>query len=170
MQSRLYEGDIMDILTIGSRTFSFYISESELRYRNIEPDSVTASQARELVRGFIGRETGPLLMDFYPGRHELLIFVRSDPQGPRFISFDNIEELINASLSVTSDLTSSLFFYHGQYILAMWSWEQDDCVPLLEFGRLLDMPPEFLPHLREHGRIIAKGLALHKIKSAFSPA
>ena len=163
-------GNEMDILMIGDRTFSVYISESELLSRNIAPAGVSISQAEDLVRGAIGCVHGTMMMDLFPGRHELLIFVHSDPDGPMFITFDDLEELLEASLSVSFSTASSLFLYEGKYILAVWNWTPDEAVSLLEFGHLLELPPEFLFHLREHGCVLLEPRALQTLKSIFSPA
>ncbi len=158
----------MDIQAIGSRAFTVYIGEPELHRRNIEPQSMTVSDARELVRGVLDdSDTGSVSLELYPGRHELLIFVRRNAGEPEFYSFPDLEALLEALAALSPDAASSLFFYNGAYILAVWPVEGARVPALCEFGAPLPRPGAFLLHLREHGKIIREGDAAEAFLRAF---
>ena len=160
----------MEIQALGGRTFSLYISESELQRICIEPSNITAAQARDMVRSALGMESGTMLLDLFPGQRDLLIFVHNDPCGPEFFTFQNIDHIIESIISTAAQPASSLFSYNSQYILAVWGWRNEDTASFLEFGQRLDEPPLFLLHLREHGQLLLDCQAISTIKKVFSPA
>ncbi|MGM9521457.1 MAG: adaptor protein MecA [Oscillospiraceae bacterium] len=157
----------MEVQTINSRTFSIYITETELSRRSLEPCDVTAAQARDIVRSALGAESGSLFMELFPGRHELLIFVRKNFLEVGFYSFATAEDVIDALLSCCADIAASLFYYNDEYILVVWSLSESADGALSEFGTPLQHPPGYLAHLNEHGRCLADGCALSAIKNAF---
>lgn len=158
----------MDIQAIGGGGFTVYIGEPELHRRHMEPQSVTARDARELVRGVLDCcETGTVSLELYPGRHELLIFVRRSAGEPEFYSFPDLESLLEALAALETDLASSLFFYNGAYILAVWPREGARVPALGEFGTPLSVPGAFLLHLREHGKTLCEGDAAGALLRVF---
>lgn len=157
----------MDIQAIGGGGFTVYIGEPELHMRHLEPQSVTVRDARELVRGVLDCcDTGAVSLELYPGRHELLIFVLRSAGEPEFYSFPDLESLLEA-LSALGPRASSLFFYNGSYILAVWSGDGARVPALCEFGAPLSRPGAFLLHLREHGRVIRETDAAETLLRAF---
>ncbi len=158
----------MDIQAIGGGGFTVYIGEPELHRRHIEPQSVTARDARELVRGVLDCcETGAVSLELYPGRHELLIFVRRSAGEPEFYSFPDLESLLEALAALGTDLASSLYYYDGAYILAVWPQEGARVPALCEFGAPLALSGAFLLHLREHGKVLGEGDAAETLLRAF---
>lgn len=158
----------MDIQVIGSRTYSVYIAGPELERRHLDPQGITARQAREIVRDLIGCDgTDTVSLELYPGRHEVLIFVRRSAGEPEFYVFYDLESLLEAIAACGREAASSLFFYNGTYILALWSDDGLRRGALCEFGEPLDLPGGFLPHLREHGRVIRDGDAAEALTEAF---
>ena len=159
----------MDIQAIGNRAFSVYIGESELVSRHLKPGSVTVSAARELVRDCIGGCGGAMSLELYPGRHELLIFVRRCSDEPEFYSFADLEELLPALRQLPAGAVSSVYFYNGAYILAVWPPEGSGIPALAEFGRPLSRSAAFLCHLREHGETVCEGDAAETLTRVFDP-
>ena len=159
----------MDIQAIGNGTYSLYISQEELSLSHIDPSDVTLSQAQDIVFKALGSRHGPLLMDMFPGRRELLIFVHKDVDCPVFYIFNNADNAINAALSLEPSVSASLYYYRCSYILALWLWNVEDSYPLLEFGHLVEHPSTFLLHLAEHGKPLLEGNAVSVIKNLFSP-
>ncbi len=156
----------MEIQAIGARAFSVYIPEAELTMRHIRPDSITAVEARELVEGLIDR-ADTVSLELFPGRHEVLIFVRRSFGDPEIYAFADLEELLRAILALEGSAETSLFHYGGLWILAVWPGCEGHRAQLSEFASPLDAPPGYILHLREHGRIIADGDAASVLKNAF---
>ncbi len=154
----------MDIQAIGSRAFTVYIGEPELRSRNIEPQSVTERDARELVRGVLDcPDTGLVSLELYPGRHELLIFVRRSAGDPEFYEFTDLEALLLALSALPRDAASSLYYDNGVYILAVWPDGDLPAHALCEFATPVPRRGTYLLHLREHARPIAEGNAVQAL-------
>ncbi len=160
----------MDIQAIGSRAFAVYIGEPELHKRHIEPRNVTVSTARELVRNVLDcPDTGTVSLELFPGRHELLIFVRRSDGEPEFYEFTDLEAALSALAVLPRDAASSLYYLRGVYILAVWPCDGARIQSLCEFGRAVKRPPAYLLHLREHGAAIADGDAAETLGHYFFP-
>lgn len=159
----------MDVQVIGRSAFTVYIDGEELERRRLDPRSITALEARALVSSVIGCDPfGAVSLELYPGQHELLIFVRRSSGEPEFFSFEDFEELLGAVNSCADEPTSSLFYYDGRYILAVWGFDGQTGAAFSEFAESLAFPAGYLMHLREHGRTIAEGDAVHILRSCFS--
>lgn len=158
----------MDIQAIGSRAFSVYIAGDELARCHLDPMGMTASQARQIVGPLI--DCGALdsvSLELYPGRHEVLIFVKRSSGEPEFFRFPDIESLLDALAQIDAGLVSSLFFYNGSYILAVWPADDVRAGALAEFGESLDLPGVYLLHLREHALLLCDGDAASRLREAF---
>lgn len=159
----------MDIQAISSRAFTVYIPREELERRHLEPGDITVGQARDIVSPLISCDgLGAVRLELYPGRHELLIFVKRSLGEPEFYSFEDLESLLLAVGACRDEIAASLFWYQGAYILAVWS---DDplAARLSEYGEALDLPGDFLLHLREHARVLLDGDAAEVLKKTFLP-
>lgn len=157
----------MDIQAIGSRAFTVYIAQEELERRHLEPGEITVGEARDIVSSVIQCDAlGAVRLELYPGRHELLIFVKRSLGEPEFYAFPDLESLIRAIGEFGDELAASLFWYDGAYILAVWS-DGTYMAGLSEFGDPLDLPAEFLLHLREHARVISDGDAIERLRRCF---
>lgn len=158
----------MVIQEISGLAYSVYISERELNEKHLTPSAVTAADAMELVSAITppdrsaGRCTTQL--ELYPGRHELLIFVRRGPEKLRVMSFRSIEDVISAVTDGGAADPSSLFYYDNRYILVMWLRNGE---AVCEFGDEMPVTAAFLPHLYEHGRTLCDGCAVGTLKGAF---
>ncbi len=158
----------MEIQAIGARAFSVYIAGEELERRHLDPREMTASDARRIVSGIVESDAlGTVSLELYPGRHEVLIFVRRSSGEPEFFAFTDFEALLSAVMECGGELTASLFYYEGRYILAVWVMDGVRPETLFEFGAPLDMPGEYLLHLREHGVTICDGDAAARLREAF---
>lgn len=159
----------MEIQAIGTRAFSVYIAGEELERRHLDPQGITATDARRIVSDVIENDAlGAVSLELYPGRHELLIFVKRSAGEPEFFAFYDFEALLEALEERGDDITASLFYYNGMYILAVWIMDGTRPDRFLEFGQILDVPGEFLLHLREHGTVICDGDAAQRLRKAFS--
>ena len=159
----------MDIQAIGARAFSVYIAEAELTRRKLDPLDITAEEARRIVRTLIPCDAlDTVSLELYPGRHEVLIFVKKSTGEPEFLRFEDFESVLAALLACGEDVTASLFFYEGSYILAVWSFDGLTHRGLAEFGEPLERPGDFLLHLREHGRVLCDGDAREVLLRAFA--
>ena len=157
----------MDIQAINSRSFSIYISGDELTKRHITPDSVTCSEARDILRFALGDDFGTARMDLFPGRDEMLIFVRKNIERPALFRFYDFEDLAAAVSQCSPDDPAELIYCDDSYILVLWSWDGVPCAPV-EFGDPLDVHPDYLLHLREHGRVIFDDYAVAGLREIFS--
>ena len=158
----------MDIQAIGSRAFSVYIPEAELASRHLVAQKMTAREARSIVSSLIECDTlGAVNLELYPGRHEVLIFVSRSSGEPEFFSFPDVETLAAAAGSGLGGIASSLFWYNGAYILAVWPSDSRPAGALREFAAPMSNPGSFLLHLREHAKLLCDGDALDALRAAF---
>ncbi len=160
----------MDVQTISERSYSIYITEGELNRRSISPQAVTAGDVMELIKDLTGAlPAGSTKLELYPGRHELLIFVRRNPGALRCFRFRALEDLISAALTSGGEEPSALYLYDDTYILAVWDTEDTGLAALCEFGESLDWRDAHLAHLREHGKLLLPAQALRELRAAFRP-
>ena len=159
----------MDIQAINTRAFSVYIAEAELTRRKLDPLDITAEEVREIIQGLIPCDAlDTVSLELYPGRHELLIFVKKSAGEPEFLRFEDFESVLKALRSCGEDVTASLFFYEGAYILAVWSFDGLTHRGLVEFGVPLEDPGDFLLHLKELGRVLCDGDAREVLVRVFA--
>lgn len=157
----------MEIQAIGSRAFSVYIAGEELERRHLDPMGITANEARSIVNDVIKEDgLGTVSLELYPGRHELLIFVKRSSGEPEFYAFASFEDLLDA-IREGDGVTASLYYCDGVYILAVWPMEGARRGGFEEFGRPLSRPGGYLLHLREHGKAICEGDAAERLRELF---
>lgn len=158
----------MDIQAIGSRAFTVYIPEAELISRHLVAQKMTARDARSIVSSLIECDAlGAVNLELYPGRHEVLIFVSRSAGEPEFFTFPDVETLLEAAGSGLGGIASTLFWYNGVYILAVWPSENRPAGALREFAEPLVSPGAFLLHLKEHGKLLCDGDALETLRQTF---
>jgi len=157
----------MDVQTITGRSFAVYITPDELARRKISPRDVTADAALDILSPILGRE-GDFCLDLFPGRNDLLVFVRKCWGPPLFYAFSDFEDLVSAVHACRADAPSSLYYREGTYILAV---RRTDCGSSLsafsEFGDELDLPPDYSLYLAEHAKLILPKGALNIIRAFF---
>ena len=163
----------MDIQTIGSSSLTIYISPAEMRSRNIAPGSLTADDTKNILHSaldMIGQnEYTKVSLELFPGKEDLLLFVRMCLGAPLFFSFDDLELLIAAACECSDEAPSSLSFMDSRYILTVTPWEHDNAAPILyEFGELIDAPQQYEEYIKEHGQMLIKSDALTVLKKHFT--
>lgn len=155
----------MYIQAIGTDSFSVYIPGAELAARRLTPSELTGPEAMELLTSSLGPAVKSALVEVFPGRDELLIFVLGNPGAPKFYAFSSLEDLILAA-EVCREEVSFLFYTGDEYILAVLC-QDGSCHLLGEFGERIDAPTLYLNHLFEHCRCLSSGSALSTLRRTF---
>lgn len=157
----------MDIQMISERSISIYITSEDLEKRRLTADSFSIGDAEDIISGVLGSSVGRAKLELFPGKGGLLIFVRRTVSDPELYTFSSVEPIIAAAHSLPCE-PSALYFYGGEYILAVWHL---DNTPLgfEEFGEKLPAPPEFTEHLCEHGRLLIPSDAISELRRIFDP-
>lgn len=155
----------MDIQMITDRSFSIYLTGSELTARHIVPGAVSLADAEHLIEGIFGESTGRSKVELFCGRDDLIIFVRRPEAVPEVYVFPASEPLICAACAAPEE-PSALWYAEGRYILAVWPLDSP-CSVLGEFGDRLEAPPEYLAHLKEHGKELIGQNAIARLKTTF---
>lgn len=164
----------MDIQSINTNSFSIYLDEGELQALHIDPRSVTEQEAADISRSALqslGRdsESGAAYIELYPGKRELLLFVRTDLGEPVFFQFGDFEAVL-AAAACLSPCPSALTYLGGKYILTLYPAPgQTFLAPCEEFGTRLSNPPRFDLHLREHGKTLSFPNAVAHLQNIFKP-
>ena len=168
----------MDIQTVGKDSLVIYVSGNDLRIRHIAPESVTEHDTEGIINSALVEIGMPrsetVYLELFPGRDDLLMFVQLGLGSPQFFSFDDFESLLAAvsecclSSRSSSVSQSSLIFQNGKYILVITPLLHEtppDC--LSEFGEKLSCAPEYMLHLKEHGKTIISVDAIGVLSRAF---
>ena len=162
----------MDIQFISRASYAVYIGEEELTQRGICPASVTKEQLEPILSPIFEHSSGSfeknVYFELYPGKNDVLVFIRFASGRTEFFSFQDFEILLTAVKECSDTLPAELINLENTYILAISPWE-GDAIPasLFEFGEKLPYPPAYLYHLREHGNIIIKNYAIGRLKQLF---
>lgn len=164
----------MEIQAVSGTALTIYLNSDDLKERNLRPDSVTKRDAEALLK-YAADTVGcgnvkKVYIELFPGKEEMLLFVRLSACAPLFFAFSNIEDVIAAALNVHDVMPSSLTYIDGVYILTVYPWERDmsDAV-LAEYGERLAMKPEFELYLFEHGKILMRTEAIGRLNQLFTP-
>ncbi len=161
----------MEVQAIGKAAFTVYITQNELEARSLDPRNITPAQAQDLVKTVVDcPPLGAVSLELYPGRHELLIFVKRSFGEPAFYRFGKLETLLSALEGAVSEPPSSLYLLDGRYYLVVWNFEGQASLGFSEFAEPLERPTAYLLHLREHGRTICEADAVRRLREAFFPA
>ena len=161
----------MLIQKIGNGSVSVYMAPDDLKLMQIEPDGMTdCDMLRVLKQVFqsMGQKmAGNVQLEIYPGRNDMLLFIRQSRMRPLFFSFSSFEDLLSA-VSYSEVLPSSLYYIDGIYILSVTPWD-GDCVDsaFFEFGEKLDIEPDYMLHVTEHGKTIIGCDAINTLRSSF---
>ncbi len=158
----------MDIHAVKKHTFAVYLDRTDLRNNGIDPACVTYGEVRGIIEPLIYPGcTGTVRLELFPGRDDLLIFVMQERGLPLFFKFKTSEELVSSVCEYRGNETSALYRMGNCYILLIWCYESVNPF-FAEFGEPLDMSPEYISHLEEHGKVLIEADALNMIRSAFS--
>lgn len=163
----------MEIQTICSAAFAVYLGEGDLEALHIIPAEMTEKDT-EYVLCLALQSLGKKLCrqiqtEFFPGKHELLIFIRINTGNVAFFSFSEFEDMYSAVAGCTEPLPSSLSFLDGCYILSVCPWDSSELPPsLAEFGTSLRFPPEYELYLSEHAKKLIQSDAIAALLDYFS--
>ena len=163
----------MEIQAISSASFAIFLNEEELAARHLVPEAITKSDAEAILRGALlkmqYKHLEKVCIELFPGKKEVLLFVKLNTQSPVFIVFDDIESVISAAAECSDFPPASFVCIDATYILTVYPWEHDTAVPtLLEFGEKLPVKPEYELYLYEHGEKIIETDAISRLKHFFS--
>lgn len=167
------EEDTMEVQTISNMSFAVYLDSRDLSEHHIKPDGITSEDTAAILRTAfqkLGRTfCSKAYVDFFPGRDEVMLFVRLNFKDPLFFRFEDFESVITAAAACGDVPFSSLFYIDGHYVLAVYRLEgEPDPISLFEFGAQLEYPADFALHLSEHGRELILNNAISVLREKFS--
>ena len=151
----------MNVQNIGQRSYLITVTASELGEK---AESFSQADAEKLLSQ-LGHGGGKnYRFDVYPGRDEIMIFVRAGEGSTQLWEFETLDDVMDAFEKPVSMCDSQLLKYGERYILALTPWE-GDTVPaaLCEFGRRLEVSPELAAHIREQSVIIIDSRAAESL-------
>jgi len=156
----------LNVQTIGQRSYLITVSVSELGEKAKDFSQADA----ERLLGQLGHNDGEnFRFDVYPGRDEIMIFVRAGEGSTQLWEFETLDDVMDAFEKPVSMCDSRLLKYGERYILALTPWE-GDTVPaaLCEFGKRLEVSPELAAHIREQSAIIIDSRAAESLAQNIS--
>ena len=113
-------------------------------------------------------DLSPVSIESYPGRDELLLFVRRCAGRPEFYRFDDLDTLLAAANAMPGDTVSSLYRADGAYVLALYPWDAEGgACACREFADALDVLPEYAAYLAEHAKLIISDNAIMRLRQIF---
>ncbi|MGE4486041.1 MAG: adaptor protein MecA [Oscillospiraceae bacterium] len=147
----------MEIQTICSASFTVYLGEGDLEALHITPTKMTEKDTEDVLhlalRSLGKKPCRQVQTEFFPGKHELLLFIRINTGNVAFFGFDEFEDVCSAVAGCAEPLPSSLAFLDGRYILSVYPWDSAELPSsLIEFGEGLKHPPEYELFLDEHAK------------------
>ena len=151
----------MNVQNIGQRSYLITVSARELGEK---AEDFSKADAEKLL-GQLGHNGGKnYRFDVYPGRDEVMIFVRAGEGRTQLWEFDSLDDVMDALEKPVSMCDSQLWQYGERYILALTPWEGDP-VPtaLCEFGWLINVSPELAAHIREQSEILIESRAAESL-------
>ena len=161
----------MLIQDISASALAVHIDTSELMLMGIKKTDLSDKDTSKILEYVLKASHKPvckhICFEVFPGRHELLIFIRLNCSDPVYFSFSSFEDLLS-SISLVDPQPSSLYFSDGKYILSLFPWDGENLPPVLfEFGEELHAGTGFDLHLREHGKTIIISDAIERLKTSF---
>ena len=163
----------MEVQTIGNMSFAIYLNDRDLRQHQIKPDQMTSEETTAILRSAfeqIGRTSwNKAYVDFFPGQHDMLLFVRLNFEDPVFFQFDDFDNVLLAVDACDCEPLSSLTYIDGFYVLTIYPLAGDpDPICFSEFGTRLCYPAKYALHLAEHGRELLSNNAISALKEKFA--
>lgn len=164
----------MQIQTIDNFSIAVYMEKSDLDRMHLAPDSITEKDTALLLgRIFKNSNEKPgknIQLELYPGRDDVLLFIRLSGAQPSFFAFSSFEELLSA-ISGADPSPSALYYIGGRYILSISPWHGEKLpLSLWEFGTNIQVPPSMTLHYEEHGKTIIKTDAVGTLQKLFISA
>jgi len=162
----------MIVSHIGNRAMSLYITEPELRARNLTVERLGRDEALDLLKTALhenrldGWEAAELAL--FSGREGVLLFARRKSGLPRHFFFSDFELLLHAVHSASDTLPSVLSRTSGGYVLTVYPFEGDQPPAVLyEFGRDLGQCTYLEAHLAEQGDVLIPSAAMGSLRMHF---
>ena len=149
----------MEIHPICGASFAVYLGEGDLKTLHITPTQMTEKDTEDVLhlalRNLGKKRCRQVQTEFFPGKHELLLFIRINTGRVTFFSFDEFEDVCSAAAGCADLLPSTLTFLDGRYVLSVCPWDSADLPScLVEFGEHLHYPPEYELFLIEHAKTL----------------
>jgi len=165
-------GPFMIISHIGNRAVSLYITEAELKERNLAIETINQDQVQCLLAVALresrldGWEAAEL--EVFPGRDAVLLFARRKSGVPRHLLFSDFETLLHAVRLCPDVLPSALSRTKGGYLLTAYPFEGENLPAVLyEFGRELGQSAYLTAHLKEQGETLLPVCAMASLRAYF---
>ena len=161
----------MDIQMTGKSSFFVYLNGSELERLHLEPESVGQEETELILNAAMRQlgkdDPGSASFEVYPGRNDLLVFIRLCPDDTVFYKFDNFELTLEAARRCPTQVPSALVYYDNSYILSLENPDTTLLTALSELGCRLTVRGGFLSHAAEHGRVLIDSAAVQRLQTEF---
>ena len=162
----------MIVSHIGNRAMSLYITAPELQARSLCPQSLSRSDALDLLALALtenrldGWEAAEL--ELFPGREGVLLFARRKSGLPRHFHFSDFELLLQAVQACPDALPSTLARIEEGYLLTVYPFEGElPPFALYEFGIALGQNAYLEAHLTEQGEVLIPNAAMSALCTHF---
>lgn len=162
----------MEIHAITDSAYAVRINGIELENMNISPMHMSENDERGVLRSaleLLGRRNCTHVeTELYPGKDELLMFIRIGTGITMFFEFDDFENILEATKACTG-MPSSLHYIDDKYILSITPWDEEDIPPaLFEFGKRRHAADGYAMYITEHSKTLIEKDAVTKLNSIFS--
>lgn len=160
----------MDILSVGPGAYIIYISGPEYNDMDSEDEErFTREKTEKLVCHALGYESfhPPVKIELYEGRGEMLLFATIDSTFRLYYRFRKFEDVIGACKCCNGSPASELYWYDGEYIMAVSICTVGITAEFSEFGDQLCCGALYNLFLYEHGKTIICDDAVNFIKNTF---
>ena len=159
-----YEVSGLQIMMIGENCACVYIVAEEIRDRGISHGNISEKEARKLLKAAGLPDTwNNVDVEIYPGKEELLLFVRCDSPW-RWYSFSDLEMLLGAAALIEATEESALYYFENAYILGL---NGNGRFVAEEFGASIPAGKGYEAFLGEHGKVLLKENAVYFLRQTF---
>ena len=154
----------LQMMTIGECCASVYIGAEEMRDRGISPGRISEQEVRKLLKSAGLPDTwNDMDVEIYPGKGELLLFVRCG-MPRRWYCFSNLEMLLGAAELMEGTDKSALYYLENTYILGI---SGNGKYAAEEFGVSIPAGKGYEASLRENGRVLLVENAISFLRQTF---
>ncbi len=167
----------MQVQSICENSITLYTSLDELNSRGICESCLNSRNTAAMIReGFnsLGiAADGAIEVETYINGRAVLIFAhicKITETASALFRFDNLENLISATHSLTSSPPATLMCKDDAYYLVLHRTCDNTAVHILsEFSTPVPEASLFYANLHEHGKLLHSGNAVEMLKETFSP-
>lgn len=162
----------MTIQPIGATSAALYITAADLEEQGLTSGDLTLEQALSLTRAAFTRAgltlAGGIEIEAFPDQCGVLVFVHLTPPQRRWITFENLDDLLSALPLVPREVEgAALYHYDGWYYLALPIRNEAIALRLTEFGAAQQLTPLQEASLMEHGDPVAVGGLFSRFRRSF---